>query len=247
MHRLEPAFRRRFIELGARQGFAKVESKMARLFLRRETIANVLQEIWVSPQSILLGDEGPLSFAVSIWSFVVFPAVESTIAAALQAAGAEPHITDGRTARFSLMKLVKAGDPPCIQGLPVDPEQTPESQAEAAWHFYWERASLDLGHLSSPDILLAIDYLPPGASRVAWTTRQVLYHANRGQFSISESLARGIEKTAATELVSSVKSMMTSAAERGHNFSPSPRALDYRRHPLWLEFEAVRRHAGRMA
>jgi hypothetical protein len=44
MHRLEPAFRRRFIELGARQGFSKLESKMARLLLRRETSANVLQE-----------------------------------------------------------------------------------------------------------------------------------------------------------------------------------------------------------
>jgi hypothetical protein len=187
-----------------------------------------------------------LSFAVSIWSFVVFPSVELTIAAALQAAGAEPHITDGRTARFSLTKLVNAGDPPCIQGLPLDPQQTPESQAEAAWHFYWERASLHLGHLSSPDILLVLNYLPPGVSRVAWTTRQLLHHANRGRFSISESLARGIEKTAATELVSSVNSMMTFAAERGHHFSSSPHALDYRRHPLWLEFEAVRRHASRM-
>jgi hypothetical protein len=247
MHRLEPAFRSRFIELGATQGFAKSESKMARLLLRRETSGHVFHEIWVSPKSVLVTDEGPLSLAVSIWSLIAFRSLESVIAEALQDAGAEPHITDRRSARFSLRSLVGPDDPPCIQGLSVDPTQPPEAQAEAAWHFYWERVSSHLGQLSSPDVLLELNYLPPGTSRIAWTTRQLLYHANRGLFSVSASLARGVEKTAATELVSPVNSMMTYAAERGHTFIPPSDVVDYRRHPLWLEFKAVQRHVARLA
>jgi hypothetical protein len=220
---------------------------MLRLLLHRETSGGASQEIWVTPQSVFISDNEPPGLGVSIWSFITFPSLESVITDALQLSSADPHITDKRSTRFALRSLVKPGDPQCVQGLLIDPTQKPEVQAKAAWQFYWERASSHLHRLSSIEILSDLRYVPPGTSGVAWSTRQLLYHANHGQFSLCDSIARGVEKTAPSELVAPVKALIALAAARGDKFMPSASALDYKRHPLWLEFEAVRSHASRIA
>lgn len=233
--------------LAAEHGFLKHESRMQRLSVHRQTEGSVSQEVWASPQSVFLSDDAPPGLAVSIWTYVVFPSLEATIVEALQAAGADPQLTDKRTVRFSLQSLIQPKDPQCLQGLLLDPRLSPERQAEAAWAFYWDRAAQHLGRLSSMEVLSDVHYLPPGASNVAWSTRQLLHHANRGQFELCESIARAIHKVAPVELVSPIKALMTTAAERGHEFKPRADALNYKRHPLWIEFEAVHKHASRIA
>jgi hypothetical protein len=247
MYRLEPAFRRRLIELSASQGFAKGESTMRSLLLRRHTDGGASQEVWHTPQSVFVADDAPLGFAVSIWTYIVFPSIESTISEAIRQSGTDPDITDHRSARFSLNCILGENDHTCLQGLLVHQEQTQRAQAEAVWGFYWDRACTHLNRLSSPNILSELNYLPPSTSRVAWSTRQLLYHANRGQFELSQSIARGIEMAAATELLAPMKALIERAFEKGHEFGPAPHALDYTHHPYWLEFEAVRRHTTHIA
>jgi hypothetical protein len=247
MSRLEPSFRRRIVELSAQHGFVKRESRMSRLVLHRATADGVSQEVWLSAQDVFVAEGQPLAQGISIWAFIVFPALESVIGEALRLIGAEPGVTDMRSARFSLRSLLGPSDPPCMQGLQVDEAHEPETQAEAVWSFYWERAAPHFARLSSPEILSDLGYMPPGTSHVAWATRQLLYHANRGDFEVSKSIGLGIEKTASAELTSSLKGLMTAAAAGAHQFAPPTRALDYRSHPLWLEFTAVQSHASRIA
>ena len=247
MPRLAPDFRRRLSLLGAAEGFAKRESNSQRLLLQSHAPDAVSQEVWVSPHDIFVAEEAPLSFGVSIWTYVVFPTLEATITEALRLAGVDPQLTDKRTVRFSLSSIAREGDQQCVPALPLDPASSPDTQAQYAWRFYWDRAAAHLRRLSSPQILSDLSYLPPFTSGVAWSTRQLLHHAQSGRFELCESIERGIEKTAAVELASPIKALMATAAERGHEFRPGAQSLDYRQHPLWLEFEAVRKYTARMA
>ena len=245
MNRLEPEFRVRLVDLAASQAFSKTESKMRGLTIRRRTDEGALQEIWLTPQSVFSADGQPLDFAVSVWTYVTFPELESIISEAVQLAGSDPQITDRRSASFPLSKLVVPGDATCLQGLILDHGSSNLANAEAVWSFYWERASTHLRALSSANVLSDFRYMPPFTSNIAWGTSQLLHHYILGRTETCNSIVRGIEKTAPTELLAPIRAMMTGALQKGHEFTPSSRALDYRTDPRWLEFEAVRTFVSR--
>lgn len=244
MSRLPPDFRGHLKPLAMQQGWRLTKSSSARVAAERRPSDGVFHELWISPQTAWISDAEPLCVAANAWTHVVFEAIEQRITEILSAGGHDPNLTDRRTAGFSLNSLVKPGDPDCSMGYILKTEASRADQACDFWSFYWSRVKPELDRLSSSEILADPNYLPPFASRVAWSTRQLLWHALQGSFSAANQIATTVDRIARVDLTSSVRGLQHSAAERGHDFQPNPSALEYANHPKWLEFVAVREHVS---
>ena len=246
MSKLNPDLRGHLKLLAAQQGWRVAKNSAARFLAERRTSRGVFHEMWVAPQMVWVSDSEPLHIAANTWTYVIFEAIEQRITEILSAAGHEPHLTDRRTAGFPLNRLVKPGDPDCLMGYILKTGASQADQASDFWSFYWSRVKPELDRLSSPEVLADPNYLPPFTSRVAWSTRQLLWFGLHGAFSTANQLASVVERTAKVELLSSVRALQASATERGHDFQPNASALDYATHPKWLEFVAVRDHVSRL-
>ena len=157
------------------------------------------------------------------------------------------EITDRRTNRFSLQAVLLPGDPACFQGYVLPQQSSQEKQAEAFWAFFHARAAPTLDRLGVIDALDDLAFVPPFTSPVAWRTRQILWTALSGKFSLALQLVAEVEAMAPTALLASVRQLQGLATENGCEFVAAPQALDFTRHPLWLEFSAVRNHVARIA
>jgi hypothetical protein len=247
MYKLAAAFRKQLATHATEHRWRVTKSSANRFTAECRTAEGTFFELSVAPQCVWVSDVQPLLPAASCWSYVVFEALENRISEILSASGHDPSLTDRRSAKFPLSKLLRPGDPDCLTGYILWPELSPTEQASDFWSFYWSRAELAFARLRSPEVLADPRYHPPFASQTAWSTRQMLWYALRGNFATAHRMALSIEKFARSDLVSSVRALQTSAVSKGHDFLPSPGATDYTTHPRWLEFVAIREHISKIS
>ena len=247
MSKLGLEFRAKLKTLALAGGWKVIRNSFDRFELERRPTTEVLQQVLLNPQTSYQSEERPKVPCVSCWAFVEFEPIERRISELIGSAGHDIHITDRRTASFSLSSVLKDGDPKCIQGYPLEVDLPMPEQALDFWSFLSTRMVPALAPLTSLDCLASESYVPPFTSPVSWGTRRILWHGLAGRFETATKLAEHIESIAPADLTSSARKLQSLAAERGHTFLPTPGALQYSTHPRWLEFLAVRDHVARIA